>query len=86
MLEFLQLPTANNQSSVKPRSFENEAVVHKVVQQGKAWRISFEGTFWTARCTQEVILNPGDVVYVVGRQSITLLIESIPSFGRESNK
>ncbi|NJO74268.1 MAG: hypothetical protein HC833_11225 [Leptolyngbyaceae cyanobacterium RM1_406_9] len=56
-------------------SFDNEAVVGEVVQQGKIWRVKYEGTWWTARSVQPLILNPGDVVYVVGRQRITLIIQ-----------
>jgi membrane protein implicated in regulation of membrane protease activity len=56
------------------RSFDNEAVVCEVIQQGKIWQVKYEGTWWIARSPQPAILNPGDVVYVVGRQRITLII------------
>lgn len=58
-----------------PASFDKEAVIEKIIEQGKSWRVHYQGTWWTARCIKQVMLFPGDTVYVIGRHSITLLIE-----------
>ena len=55
--------------------FDQEAIVMEVIQPGRQWRVSFSGSYWNARCSQEAPLQPGDVVYVVDRQNITLIIE-----------
>ncbi len=56
----------------------NEAVVDKVISQGEKWRVKYQATTWAARCVREdTCLSPDDVVYVVGRQNLTLLIDTV---------
>jgi membrane protein implicated in regulation of membrane protease activity len=57
-----------------PSSYEKEATVIDVIQQGKSWWIRYQGTTWKARSEQVVTLNPGDDVYVVGRHNTLLFI------------
>jgi|GEM_PF-3140051 len=59
------------------RSFQGEAVVQKVIRQGAIWRVQYRGSFWTARCTQTVILEKDDWVDVVGCQGIDLVIKPV---------
>jgi membrane protein implicated in regulation of membrane protease activity len=54
---------------------ESEAIVQEVIYQGRLWRVEFEATSWNARSEQEITLFPGDRVYVVNRQNITLIVE-----------
>lgn len=75
MLKFLKQWLNEETLPLNPLNFEHEAVVRNIVQPGRLWRVAFEGTYWNARCNHEVMLKPGDVVYVTGRQGITLLIE-----------
>jgi membrane protein implicated in regulation of membrane protease activity len=56
-------------------SLESEAIVQQVVHQGRLWRVDFAGTSWNARCEQQIALLPGDRVYVVSRDNITLIVE-----------
>lgn len=55
-----------------------EATVCRVLCEGIEWQVKFQGSFWTARSIspRESFLC-GDRVYVVGRQNLTLLIQSI---------
>jgi membrane protein implicated in regulation of membrane protease activity len=62
------------QRTFDPESYEKEAVVLEVIQQGKSWWIRYQGSDWKARCEQGATLDPGDDVYVVGRHNTLLLI------------
>ncbi len=76
MLSFFERLLREDTLPFTPLTFENEAVVKNVVQQGRVWRVAYKGTQWNARCNHAATLKPGDVVYVIGRQGITLLIET----------
>lgn len=74
--------TQETGSSLITRKRNIEATVEEVVRQGYQWRVRYAGTWWFARCANNVVfnkltLNKGDIVYVVGRDNITLLV--IPS-------
>ncbi|PSB06569.1 hypothetical protein C7B61_16880, partial [filamentous cyanobacterium CCP1] len=49
-----------------------------MIQPGKNGRVRFQGSWWSARCEQDVTILPGEVVRVVGRQNITLIVEPMP--------
>jgi membrane protein implicated in regulation of membrane protease activity len=51
--------------------------IDKVVRQGYEWRVRFNGTYWTARSSHPVKLQPGDQVRIMGRQGTMLLIEPV---------
>ena len=57
------------------QELDQEAIVMEVIRPGKQWRVHYSGSYWNARCPQAVPLQPGDIVYVVGRQNITLIVE-----------
>ncbi|WP_421658806.1 NfeD family protein [Leptothermofonsia sp. ETS-13] len=52
-----------------------EAIVTQTICPGKTGQVKFQGSWWTARCNREVILVPGQVVYVVERHDNTLYVE-----------
>ena len=54
-----------------------EATVDEIIEGPgkKKGRVYFQGTWWPAACTLEAVLNPGEVVKVVGMDRITLLVE-----------
>jgi membrane-bound ClpP family serine protease len=55
-----------------------KAIVDAMIQPSKNGRVRFQGTWWSARCEQDVTILPGEAVQVVGRQNITLLVEPMP--------
>lgn len=58
------------------------AKVAKAIGPGPEHRgqIKFRGGWWTAQCEQpHVTLSPGQMCRVVGRESIILLVEPVPS-------
>lgn len=57
------------------QELDQEAIVMEVIRPGKQWRVSYSGSYWKARCPKETPLQPGDIVYVVSRENITLIIE-----------
>jgi membrane protein implicated in regulation of membrane protease activity len=62
-------------TSFDPDRYSKESVISEVIQQGKIWRIHYQGSYWDARCEQPVILNPGDTVYVLRRYNTLQLIK-----------
>jgi hypothetical protein len=52
---------------------EQEAIVTQVISPRRAGQVEYQGSWWMARCLQEVTLLPGDVVYVVDRQHVSTL-------------
>lgn len=62
-----------------PPFSQNEATVVKAIEPFRTGQIRFQGSWWSARCQQDIVLRPGELVNVVGRQNITLLVEPIAS-------
>lgn len=54
---------------------ECEAVINEVIQQKRAWRVEYQGSWWTAHSIEPMMLVPGDIVRVVGRKNIALIIK-----------
>lgn len=55
-----------------------EATVDAVIEPSRTGRVRFQGTWWSARCEQDVTISPGEIVRVIGRQNITLVVEPLP--------
>ncbi len=53
----------------------HKAIVTQTIRSGKTGQVKFQGSWWTARCNWDVILVPGQVVYVVERRDNTLYVE-----------
>ncbi|KAM3093571.1 NfeD family protein [Phormidesmis sp. 146-35] len=56
-------------SSFRPNP-EQEAIVTQTISPRRAGQIEYQGSWWTARCYEEVTLVPGDIVYVIVRQHV----------------
>ncbi|MEG3839966.1 NfeD family protein [Microcoleus sp. herbarium14] len=59
----------------RAQNFEQEAIVDEEIQPHCVGRVHFQASWWPARCEQEVTLVRGQIVYVVGTDNITLLVE-----------
>ena len=66
------------ESSVRAslKYLEVEATVAQVIQPKRSGRVYYKGSWWPARCEEEIILAPGEIVYVIGIQGITLIVSS----------
>ena len=56
-------------------SFDKQAIVDETIRPFQAGRVSFQGSWWDARCQQNIILKSGEFVEVVGIHNITLIVE-----------
>lgn len=54
---------------------EGEATVEEIIQSGMRGRVYFRGSWWFAQCEQDITIEPGEIVNVVGISNITLLVE-----------
>ncbi|MEG4589342.1 NfeD family protein [Microcoleus sp. MOSTC5] len=59
----------------RAQNFEQEAIVDEEIQPHCVGRVHFQASWWPARCEQEVTLVRGQIVFVVGTDNITLLVE-----------
>jgi membrane protein implicated in regulation of membrane protease activity len=59
--------------------FNEEAVVDESIFPNQTGRVRFQGSWWPARCDRQMTFTPGDTVYVIGVDSITLLVSLVPA-------
>jgi len=56
-----------------------DAIVTQAIAPGRKGQVKFQGSWWTARCSQDITLSPGKLVHVIDRQLITLYVEPVLS-------
>lgn len=62
------------------RPGETGIVDEIILAPNRKGRVHFRGSYWPAYCDREMVLNPGEVVRVVGIDGITLIVEPIGWF------
>ncbi|NEN92896.1 MAG: hypothetical protein F6K48_29995 [Okeania sp. SIO3H1] len=60
-------------------AMSKEAVVDEIIRPNQLGRIRYRGSLWNAKCLQELTVNTGEVVYVLGNDGITLIVDTIPN-------
>lgn len=58
---------------------DNHAIVTQAIAPGKAGQVKFQGSWWTAYCSQPVTLQPGQQVYVTQLQGTSLTVTTYPT-------
>ncbi len=68
--------TAQGQSPLRQRlqNWCGEAIVERAIAPRQQGRVKFRGSYWFAQSIDGSIFNPGMIVYVTGRQELTLLV------------
>lgn len=57
-----------------------EAEVCTTIPRGGTGEVSYEGSYWSARCQiSDVAISAGQTVHVIGREGNTLIVMPIPS-------
>jgi membrane-bound ClpP family serine protease len=59
---------------------EVEATVFDPIPTNCIGYVKFQGSFWRARCFQQVSLEPGMLVRVIDRENLTLIVEPISRY------
>lgn len=78
-IQFLAPKTTSSQQPINCLShLEKEAIVEQIIQPGKTGQVRYRGSWWLARCEQEIKLEPGEIVWVISRQNLTLLVMPVP--------
>ncbi len=54
-----------------------EAIVAEEIRPNESGRVRFQCSWWPARSDKVRTFKPGELVYVVGIDKITLLVESM---------
>ena len=86
IMEFFYSPALSNpQVSYRARWddeivwLEGEGVVDREIYYYQKGRVSYGGSYWDAKCEDDLRLLPGQFIKVVARKNTTLIVEPIAS-------
>ncbi|XGV96387.1 MAG: NfeD family protein [Leptolyngbya sp. BL-A-14] len=58
------------------------AIVTRTIAPGRKGQVQFQGSWWPARCNDEMTLAVGELVRVIQRQDLTLYIEPFSTLSK----
>lgn len=58
-------------------TISREAVVDEKILPNELGRVRYRGSVWYAKSLQEITIHPEEVVYVVGNDGITLIVDTV---------
>jgi mannose-6-phosphate isomerase class I len=58
-------------------ALSREAIVDEIILPNQPGRIRYRGSLWYAKSLQEIAINPGEIVYVVSNDGITLIVDTV---------
>jgi membrane protein implicated in regulation of membrane protease activity len=59
---------------------ETQGTVFDLIPPNCIGYIKFQGSFWRARCLEQVSLEPGTLVRAIDREGLTLIVEPISRY------
>ena len=76
-LKSLFLPPKENPTIIEFPYDNKEGVVAETIYPDRKGCVYSNGIYWTARCAKDIILEPGEIVYVVKREGIIIWVKPI---------
>jgi membrane protein implicated in regulation of membrane protease activity len=74
-LKSLFLPPRENPKIIEFPYSNKEGVVEETIHPDQKGCVYSNGIYWTARCAKNITLEPGELVYVVRRESIIIWVK-----------
>ena len=74
-----------NLPAVDLSDLEFQGLVDRAIVPPFPGRVEYKGSTWPAICLQNIPLNPGEVVQIVGRYNITLLVTPVVQSNSQKN-
>lgn len=68
------LPTRKNALSWKVSPLGKSGCIEVPIYPDEVGRVKAAGSWWPARCQDGIVLQPGEMVKIVGIENITLLV------------
>lgn len=76
-LKCLFLPARENAKTVKFPYDNKEGVVVETIYPDRHGSVYSNGIYWQARCSDNSILEPGEIVFIERLENITIWVKSI---------
>ncbi len=74
----LLFPTQTEDTVNKSFPYDNkEGIVAETIYPDRKGCVSSNGIYWTARCADNIVLEPGDVVFIERLDNITAWVKRI---------
>ncbi len=64
---------------------EFQGLVERAIVPPFTGRVEYQGSTWPAICSQNIPLNPGELVQIVGRDNLTLLVTPVVQSNLKKN-